>query len=167
MRSVLYASLTVNGYVSHADGESSIAPEVLADFARHVQRAGNVIIGRRTFDLMTATGGGGALTGADVVVLSTTGDIPGAHVANRPEEALNILDARGHTTALIGGGAVTDASFLHAGLVDELYLNLLPFLSSDGPRLALADGQLTETSLIGITTLGTATAQLHYELDRP
>jgi dihydrofolate reductase len=131
-----------------------------------VQRAGNVIVGRRTFDLMNATGGA-ALAGADVVVLSTTGDILGAHVADRPEEALRILAVRGHATALIGGGAETDSSFLRAGLVDELYLNVLPFLSADGPRLSLADGQLTEAGLLGMTTLGTATAQLHYELARP
>jgi dihydrofolate reductase len=170
MRTVLYGSVGINGYIGQASAEHPIAPAVLGDFLARVAQAGNVTMGRRTAELMTSQlmtsqGAGSALAGGDVdlVVLSKAGyRLPGVHPASNPEEALEFLAGRGHATALVGGGAATDNAFLGAGLVSELYLNILPRLTGPGPSLSLADGRFAEAELLDTTALTDGIVQLRY-----
>jgi dihydrofolate reductase len=167
VRTIVYASLTANGHFGRADDGRSIRPEVLTDFVAHVKQAGNVIMGRHTFDLMRSVPAGSAMSGtdSDLVVLSgSVHELAGVQVARRPEEALAALERLGHDTALVGGGAATDDAFLRAGLVDELYLNVLPYLSGPALTIALAEGQFADAELLDTTTLGDGVVQLHYRL---
>ncbi|MFI6901745.1 dihydrofolate reductase family protein [Nonomuraea sp. NPDC050394] len=132
MRTILYASITPDGRLHRAEGGHRIPPAILMDFLAGAREAGNLIMGRGTFSLMA---GPQELAGLDVVVLSRRRqDLEGAHVAASPAEALRHLEARGHGTALLSGGAATYAAFLKEGLVDEVRLNLLP---SDGAPVRL------------------------------
>lgn len=175
MKTTLYASLSVNGHVTRAEADGPVRPEVLADFRAHVARAGNLVLGRRTFELATAAPGGETLfAGVDVVVLSRLAAAlpggPGVQVAGSAADALNHLRHRGHASALLGGGPATYAAFLEQGLVDEWCLNVAPLLSATGPLLPPpadptrpgAPAGSTRLRLLGLRHLADDIVQLRY-----
>ncbi|MGA9762958.1 MAG: dihydrofolate reductase family protein [Gaiellaceae bacterium] len=167
MKTVLYVTLSANGLVTQADGTHPIPPEILRDFAQHVQRAGNVVVGRRTFELMAAQGASGAMAGIATVVVTGSGlKVDGIEVAASPQEALELLERRGCETALVGGGAALDASFLALGLVDEICLNIEPVLMSKGLALESGADRAISLRLVGTATLGENVVQLRYDIDR-
>ena len=76
--------------------------------------------------------------------------------------ALERLREHGHTTALVGGGAELDAAFLSEGLVDEMYLNILPIAHGSGRPLSLAEGAVARLALEGTSKLSDSIVQLRY-----
>lgn len=52
MKTILYMTLTANGYFAQADETRPITKEILDDFRQFVGKSGNLISGRRTYDLM-------------------------------------------------------------------------------------------------------------------
>lgn len=166
MKTTLYASLTANGHVLVAADRSEIPREILTDFLGHVRRVGNVVIGRRTFDQMDSGDSAGAFAGIDVVVLSRQrSELPGAHPAGAPEEALRLLSDRGHAEALIGGGPTAYDAFLERELVDELILNITPVLA--GPDSPFLPGSRPAAlQLLETRSLGDGEIQLHYQVSR-
>ncbi|MFI6502476.1 hypothetical protein [Nonomuraea typhae] len=150
MRTILYASITPDGRLHRAEGGHRVPPAILMDFLAAAREAGNLIMGRGTFSLMA---GPPELAGVDIVVLSRRRRvIEGAHLAASPAEALHHLEALGHSTALLAGGAAAYASFMREGLVDEVRLNLLPS-GGEPVRLLrtrnLSDGTLQVAAAVG------------------
>lgn len=167
MKTTLYASLSVNGHFTQANADREIPAAILADFMAHVRKAGNVIIGRRTFELMRAGRGGTAFADIDVVVLSKRArELPGVHVASSPEVGLRYLEYRAHAEALLAGGAAANNSFLKRGLVDEIYLNVTPALTGSGLTMTPSDGTIAGLRLLGVRRLGSDVVQLHHRVGR-
>jgi dihydrofolate reductase len=141
MNTILYVSLTANGYVVQPEEGHPIPKEILANFRQVVQKTGNLINGRRTYELTRAGGALDALTHVAYVVVSTEQlTAEGVEVVASPEAALQYLEQKGFRTALVGGGAGLDASFLSKGLVDEVYLNVEPSLTGVGLTIPAAEG---------------------------
>jgi len=167
VRTVLYVTLSANGLVTQADEAHPIPPEILRDFAQRIQRAGNVIVGRRTFELMAAQEARGATAGIETVVVTGSGlKVDGIETAASPQEALELLERKGCETALVGGGAALDASFLSQGLVDEICLNIEPILTSKGLAFESGADQVISLRLIDTAKLGGSVVQLRYEVSR-
>ena len=166
MRTVLYLGLSVNGLITQANETHQVPPEILRDFAQRIQQAGNVVVGRRTFKLMIAQAQG-AIPGVELVVVTGSGmKAGGIATAASPQEALELLERKGYETALVGGGAALDASFLSHGLVDEIRLNVESILSSDGLPLDFDSGPATDLRLIDTRKLSESVVQLRYEVRR-
>jgi dihydrofolate reductase len=167
MRTVLYVTVSANGLVTQADETHPVPPEILRDFAQQVQRAGNVVVGRRTFELMAAQGASGAMAGIATVVVTGSGlKVDGIETAVSSQEALELLERRGCETALVGGGAALDASFLALGLVDEISLNIEPVLTNAGLALESGADRAISLRLVDTATLGDNVVQLRYDVDR-
>ena len=167
MKTILYMTLTATGQFVQADEAHPIPQEILADFGRLVGKTGNLIVGRRTYDLMHAQLAGGGFSGIEVVVVSHAPlQAEGVSVAGTPREAVRHLEQKGFESALVGGGALLDGAFLSQGPVDEIYLNVEPRLASRGGILA-AEGLLSTTlRLMGTAHLTDDIVQLHYGADR-
>jgi dihydrofolate reductase len=158
MQTTLYASLTANGYLVRAGDEHQIPPPILTDFLTHVRRCGNVVVGRRTAELMRTAGSSAAFADIDVVVLSHT---PGPGVATSPEQALEMLATRGHTEALLAGGNAANTAFLERGLINDIYLNVVPMLTPAGSALPAAP-QPADLQLLDVRQLANSAVQMHY-----
>ncbi|MFI6392783.1 dihydrofolate reductase family protein [Nonomuraea sp. NPDC050547] len=150
MRTILYTSISPDGRLHRAEDGHRIPPAILMDFLTTARETGNLVMGRGTFSLMALPP---ELAGVDVVVLSRQRqDLEGAHVAASPAEALRHLEALGHDTALLAGGAETYAAFVEEGLVDEVRLNLLPSGGAPVRPLRtrnLSDGTLQMAAAVG------------------
>lgn len=166
MKVLLYASLTANGLMMKADPAHAPPPEVMADFVDQARRAGSLILGRVTYDLMASRGAGSPFAGIEIVVVSKSGrSTPGAQRVGSPAAALDYLSRRGLTHALLGGGALLYSAFLAEKLVNELCVNTLPILSSGGsPITAAPDPQWLE--VVGSRQLAANVSQLRFAVRR-
>ena len=140
--------------------DEALPKEVNADWAQRVGKIGNLIIGRRTFELF-----GSHMPGIETVVISHSplGD-DGVSVVASPAEALSLLEKKGFDTALVGGGAKLISTFLSRGLVDELYINIYPLISKGA--YALSENFQASLELIGVEKLNPDIVQLHYRVRR-
>ena len=166
MKTILWAALTANGNYAQSSPEHPPKQEALDDFATQARAAGNFIVGRRTFEGMQASGGG-SFDGIDIVVLSSRHkEIPGVKLVSSPQEALNYLQEKGHTIALLSGGAELHNAFLAHGLVNEVIFNVVPVLEGKGLNLLLDQGhyQYQDVKLLDFKSAGNGVVQLHYAL---
>lgn len=168
MKTILWATLVANGNFAQIGAEEQSHQAAFGDFLARAQAAGNFIVGRKTFEQLAASGGGGSMGNIEAVLVSQTSEeIPGVQVVSSPQEALTYLQARGHTTALLAGGATLHNAFLGQGLVDELIFNVVPALEGKGLNLLLDQDryQYQKVKLLGFQSLGNDIVQLHYAVD--
>lgn len=166
MKTILWATLTANGNYAQSSAENPAKPEALADFAAQAKTTGNFIVGRKTFEGFAANGGG-PFGDLDIVVISQNiKEIPGVKVVESPQEALTYLQAKGHHTALLAGGADLHNAFLGQGLVDEVIFNIAPVLEGKGLNLLLNTDhyQYQDVQLLDFKSLGGGVVQLHYAI---
>jgi dihydrofolate reductase len=167
MKTILWATLTANGNYAQSSAENPPKKEALDDFATQVRATGNFIVGRKTFESFAANGGG-PFGDMDIVVISqSVKEIPGVKVVGSPQEALNHLQEKGHSTALLAGGADLHNTFLGQGLVDEVIFDVAPVLEGKGHNLLLDKDhyQYRNVQLLDFKSLGSGVVQLHYALD--
>jgi len=170
MKVVQYMGLMANGCYAMVDEtnqsgavklEEVIPKEVNSNFAQTVEKFGNLIIGRRTFDLFRSH-----MPGIETVVLSRSPmKYDGINVVASPVEAINLLEKKGFDTALAGGGAQLVRTFLSQGLLDELYINIYPLIS-EGSTFAKSENFQASLQLIGVEKLSSDIVQLHYSVRR-
>jgi len=168
MKTILWATLTANGNYAQSSPEHPPKMETLGDFASHVKAAGNFIVGRRTFEGFQANGASPFVDIDIVVVSSSVKEILGVKVVGSPQEALNYLQEKGHTTALLSGGTDLHNAFLGQGLVDEVIFNIAPVLEGKGYNLLLDKGhyQYKDVELLDFKPLGGGVVQLRYAVGR-
>jgi dihydrofolate reductase len=140
MRRVRYSvAMTVDGYVAGPQGESdwiTIDPEI--DFAALMSSFDTMLLGRRTYEATQQQGGGPAMPGMQVYVLSRTlrqSDCPGVTVSDNARDTVAKLKAAsGKDIWLFGGGSLF-RSLLALGLVDTVEVAVIPVLLGGGIRL--------------------------------
>ena len=126
------------------------------DFAALFKQFDTAVMGRKTYELMTAQGANGAMPGLEVVVFSRT--LPpktakGIRIVNDdPGAIVKALKAKpGRDIWLFGGGSLF-RSLLDAGVVDSVELAVMPVLIGSGIPV-LPPGAATELKLVDQRTL--------------
>jgi dihydrofolate reductase len=135
MKIILLAVVTIDGKLArdehHFVDWSSAEDKKL--FFSATKKAGVLIVGHNTFRTFPSP-----LPGRLHVVLtrdtSDKTDIPNVveYTDWSPQEIVAGLEARGYIEAVIAGGAVANALFLKAGLVDEIWLTVEPLIFGEG-----------------------------------
>ncbi len=155
MRRVRYAvASSVDGYIAGPNGEADwiiMDPDI--DFKAIWKQFDTLLIGRRTFEVMT--GGkkkGGATPGVKTFVFSRTlrqKDYPKVTiVAEKAEEKVAALKAEpGKDIWLFGGGELF-RSLLAAGLVDTVEVGVIPVLLGGGIPLLPPPADRAKLSLV-------------------
>jgi dihydrofolate reductase len=139
MKVIIYMAMSANGYIAHDDDDTSFVSDVeWKSFDAMSKRAGNAIIGARTCAVCNEGGQFPFPGRLNVVVSSKSVEHDyGKDVVfvKSPKEALRVLEKRGFKTAFVAGGGMLNASFLKAGLVDEIYLDVEPVVLGQGIKL--------------------------------
>ncbi len=167
MRRVRYVvAMSLDGYIAGPNGEADwiiVDPDI--DFRGLFDQFDTFLLGRRTFEAMGATTGGGQ-PGMQTLVFSRTlrqEDHPNVTiVAEKPELALADLRAKpGKDIWLFGGGSLF-RSLLEARLVDAVEVGVIPVLlgegiallppepSSERFRLKLASSRMFKTGIVSL-----------------
>lgn len=173
MKTILYMTLTANGYFAQADEAHAIPKEILGNLSQLLVKIGNIINGRRTYlmgrqsyDLLRRQAAQEGLAIEVVIVSDVPLEAEGICVVRSPQEALEHLGQKGVGTAVVAGGGQLDSAFLSQGLIDEIYLNILPTMPNNGGVLATTNGFEAGLQLLGTTKLSDNILQLHYEVTR-
>ena len=137
---------SLDGFIAGPKGEYDwIVSDPAIDFTALYNEFDTAVMGRKTFALMTAQGGTGAMPGIDVVAFSRT--LPprtakGVRVTNEDPAAVvaELKKQKGKDIWLFGGGELC-GYLLDAGLVDTIEVAVMPVLVREG--IALIPGSRT------------------------
>lgn len=169
MKTILYMATTLNGIIAKSDDSADFLTEVeAASYSAAVKDAGAVVVGSKTYEVLSAQPEFQEFLDAKVTMIVVTRrdtlDLKSDmhKIAHTPEEALAMLKA--HDTVVVAGGGKMNAAFMKAGLIDEIYLDIEPAVLGSG--IPLFDGVDFEISLelIGQKMLSENEIQLHYKV---
>lgn len=168
MRVIALAVMTADGKIARlAPGPVDwSAREDKRMFAQETRRAGVVIMGRTTYELLPRP-----LPDRLVVVLTTSVTTwtpePGRveFMSGEPGDILATLAARGYAEAVVAGGATVYQEFMRAGVVDELWLTVEPLLFGAGLPLLRDEIQGVGLRLLDVVRLSEQTVQLKYRVE--
>ena len=150
-------AVSLDGFIAGPNGEYDwIVMDPSIDFAALFKEFDTAVMGRKTYELLTAQGGHGAMPGLDVVVFSRTlpaAAYPGVRIFNdNPREIVAALKAKPGGDIWLFGGGVLFRSLLDAGLVDTVEVAVIPVLLGAGVPL-LPPGASTKLVLADQKTL--------------
>ena len=169
---VYYVAASLDGYIADCEGsvdwlsDATDPDEGDYGYAAFYATVDALVMGRTTYDQVRGFGAW-PYVGRPTFVFTHTPPEHAARdhpdvtfVAGDPAELLGTLhdDA---TVWLVGGGRLA-ASFRAAGLLDELYLTVLPILLGDGVPLFQAGEPQTLLTLTDATPYASGVVQLRY-----
>jgi dihydrofolate reductase len=168
-----YVATSLDGFIADREGSVDwLAPydARLYGYDKFVAEVGALIMGRRTYELISAIGEDWPYAGKPVFVLSSQslGDVPAGVVTNTRGIRAALQQARETTSKdiWIVGGAVTMQSALEEGLLDMVEIFLVPVLLGTG--LNLLNDLRTRPTLIfdGIEAFPDGVVKLRYLVPR-
>ena len=139
MRTIRYSvAMSLDGYIADINGGFDwIVMDPDVDFAAMMARYDTLLMGRRTYEVMRASGGGGdRMPGVTTVVVSRTldqRDHPDVRIVSDDWEDVvrQLREQPGKDIWLFGGGALFGA-MLVAGLVDAVEVAVIPVVLGRG-----------------------------------
>lgn len=161
-------TITINGIIAkHDDSADFITPAESASYVAAVKNAGALIIGRRTYEILSTQPEFQEFLKVGVKIVAVShGDFKvqdvNHAVAHSPQEALKLL--KDFKEVIVAGGGQMDAAFLEANLIDEIYLDVEPAIVSEGIPLFSGSTVDKELRLLGSKKFGEHEIQLHYEV---
>ena len=141
-------AVSLDGFIAGPNGEADwivIDPEL--DFDELNSRFDTMLMGRRTYEAMTATGGGGSTLGMRVFVVTRTlrqEDHPDVTIVdNLGALVAELRSTPGKDVWLFGGGSLF-RSLVGLGVVDIVEVGVIPVLLGEGvPLLPAPSPRLT------------------------
>lgn len=166
MKVILYMAITANGMIADHDDEASfLTPKEAASYCSVVKNAGCLIVGRRTYHILTTQPEYQEFKNAKLVVVShddVTLVDPRHAVARSPKEAVDLLSD--FPEIIVAGGGILNASFIADDLIDEIYLDIEPAILGDGIPLFKGQSFQKELIFLGHNMLSNNEIQLHYKI---
>jgi len=165
MNVLALAAITIDGFIAKDEHQSPLKWSTKADLKFYISKSTEayvVIMGRRTFDTFKTP-----LQGRRLIVWThnpeevTTDGVEAT--SEEPAELIKRLENEGVTTVAVSGGSAVYRHFLEAGVIDELYLSVIP--KAFGTGVSLFDAAVEqEFTLVESKVLeDDQTVLLHYK----
>lgn len=166
MRVILYMAISLNGMIAKSDDDTSwISKEEWDSYSLAVRTAGNLIVGHRTYNILTKQPEFAEFKDVKLVVVAQENFqtlAPNHLVAHSPKEALKLL-SNSEQVVVAGGGAL-NASFLEENLIDEIFIDIEPIILGQGIPLFRDKNFERNLKLVGQKKISDNEMQLHYEV---
>tara|TARA_Y100000310_G_scaffold345354_2_gene464086 strand:- start:3007 stop:3486 length:480 start_codon:yes stop_codon:yes gene_type:complete len=156
-------AMSANGFIAKENNETPWSNEEWESFSTMVQSIGNIVIGRKTYEIMKENNEFEKIGNPVVVVVSNTLKEKSVFV-NSPEKAIEQLKEKGFSEVLVAGGGILNSSFVKKGLIDEIYLDIEPVLFGRGISLFAKNDFEEKLTLLGTKKISKDTIQLHYQV---
>lgn len=159
-------AITGNGYIAKEnDNTSWISKKEWDSYSAVVRKAGNLIIGRRTYNILTKQPEFIEFKNIKIIIVSSNNfkTLSADHIiVKTPKEALNLF--KNYKEIIVAGGGILNASFISENLVDEIYLDIEPIVFGKGINLFADSDFEFNLELLEIKKLSKNTIQLHYKV---
>lgn len=136
MKVIMYVAVSRDGYIAGKyDDTSRVSQAERQQFSRTVNGIGNMIVGRRTHDIMTRDHEFDKLDDPFVVVMSKRNQPsqPNRHFTHaKPKNILKFLDEKWWSSTVIAGWIQINRLFLEQWLVDQLIVDEEPVEVGEG-----------------------------------
>jgi len=140
MEVTLFMAMSLNGFIAKENGDEDFLSWFNWETACGIAKEhGNYIIGRKTHETIKSYGKDGHgyqdLVGAQGIVISnnTTLKLESNLIqSHSPQEALELLSAKGYKKALVIGGSHVNSAFAKFNLINTIILNIEPYLIGKG-----------------------------------
>lgn len=168
MQVILYMATTINGLIAKLSGKTNfVSVKEWKNFYTATKNVGNIIIGRKTYEIMIKNKEFARLPKLTVIIVSRRSIKPrlkNHFIAASPAAAIKLLHQQGFKRALIAGGGQLNAAFMKADLINEIYLDIEPIALGQGIPLFTESKFETKLKLIGIKKFSAHELQLHYKV---
>ena len=161
-------AMTANGIIAKADDDTSwISVKEWNSYSTAVQKAGRLIVGKRTYYILTKQPEFAELKDVKLVGVSHEDFdtlAPNHIVAHSPHEALEVL--KDFDEIIVAGGGHLNTAFLEQKLVDELYLDIEPKIIGKGIKLFEKMNYECDVELLGQKMISDNEIQLRYKVKK-
>ena len=159
-------AISLNGIIAKSDDDTSwISKEEWDSYSLAVRTAGNLIVGHRTYGILTKQPEFSEFKDVKLVVVAQENFqtlISNHLVAHSPKEALGFL--KDYKEVIVAGGGILNASFLSENLVDEIYLDIEPIIFGKGIPIFKDKDFEQKLKFIGQKKITDNEIQLHYQV---
>ncbi len=166
MKVILYMATSVDGYIAKSDDDTAwISETEWSSYSETIRKAGCLIVGHRTYDILTKQPEFTELKDVKLVVVSSKvfKTLAGNHsVAKSPKEALELF--KDFDEVIVAGGGMLNSSFMREGLIDEIYLDVEPIILGKGINLFEDANFDTKLEILGSKNLSQNEIQIHYRV---
>lgn len=166
MKVILYMAISLNGMIAKSDDNTSwISKEEWDSYSLAVRTAGNLIVGHRTYNILTKQPEFSELKDVKLVVVAQEDfqTLAQNHlVAHSPKEALKLLSD--FEQVVVAGGGALNASFVEENLIDEIFIDIEPIILGQGIPLFRDKNFKRNLKFVGQKKISDNEIQLHYEV---
>jgi dihydrofolate reductase len=167
METIIYAAVSANGLVLLASADNYQTPvALLQDCIGLAHQTGNIVIGRKTYQLFYSNPNAKEIfKGIEVVVLSQGEKeiVEGVTFLDNISSVMQFYKDKGYSKIFVAGGAYTYQSFINSGHVDELYLNYIPLLTGNGTPLVSETDINKNFQVVDSKAIADNIIQVHYK----
>ena len=120
-------AISINGMIAKSNDDTSwITTKEWNSYSSAVRKAGSLIVGRRTYNILTKQPEFSEFKDVTLVVVSKERNlelVSQKHsIADSPKEALKLL--KDFEEVVVAGGGILNNAFLAENLIDEIYLDI-------------------------------------------
>lgn len=159
-------AITGNGYIAKENDDTSwISKEEWDSYSAIVRKTGNLIIGHRTYNILTRQPEFIEFKNVKIIIVSRSNFktlSPDHTVAKTPKEALSLF--KNYKEVIVAGGGMLNSSFISENLIDEIYLDIEPLVFGKGIKLFADSDFEFNLELLEVKNLSKNTIQLHYKV---
>jgi len=171
MKITIYIAISANGLISNSRNVPDwLSPEYGQGLYSICQKYKAVIMGKTTYNILSPNYLPLTNEGTTIVLTSdkqAKSDNPTVvFTQSNASGIVQMLSDKGHTEAVIIGGAMAISAFVKAGLVNDIYFVMEPVLFGTGLSLLKSIESEFKLKLLEVTKLNENTVQLHYEMQK-
>ena len=171
MKITIYIAISANGLISNSRNVPDwLSPDYGQGLYSICQKYKAVIMGKTTYNILSPNYLPLTNEGTTIVLTSdrqAKSDNPTVvFTQSNASDIVQMLIDKGHTEAVIIGGAMTISAFVKAGLVNDIYFVMEPVLFGTGLSLLKEIESEFKLKLLEVAKLNENTVQLHYEMQK-
>ena len=162
MKTTLIFAMSINGFIAESDNSVHWSDDIWKAYQEVSWKVWNMIVGRKTYELMIQSGEIETLGLRNLVIISKQSDITTHHVEHTPEDALKYLVSIGETEVIICGGTSIATYLLDKWLLDEIIIDIEPTLISEWIPMFWVLKNPPNLQLLDTKKLWENTVRIHY-----
>lgn len=172
MKVVLYIAQSINGIIATEKYKEDFLSDInWREFKRLAEKINCVVIGRKTYETVKKWEDYNFDNVKAKIIVITTKNLN--LIANKkyllarsPREALRKAKTQGFNEVLLAGGGKTNSSFMKEKLVDEIIINVEPYVLGKGVSIFSNERFAQRLKLIDTKKLNHGVIQLNYKITR-